>query len=695
MHENKPTARQMIKLMAVLMAVFTLSSCRSCSSTNKRAEVGPEYKPSPTSSVERENATPTPTASPSPSPRVEKVVQTMGWGTRVNDEAWIDRHVRFPLPMTPGEGELMARDRVGTNPTGQASIRFTCGTIFLFHDTELVPSPCPRASYRSGSCLNGGQISLDDERRTCGRKLVLGTDSVEISLDEVNAAHSIKRVGYPLPGSLLPTSSPMVSTFEDEKGTNVIVHHFPKQRATVVQIRSTRTGTVSVRPVLQAGDRRNIRELGAATPLKQSECYVTQPGASAGPNIAGAFQREAIPCAKNLWPILLELSQRENTKPLTTKNMELITELALRRRQAVPPCELGPCIKVDPLGGKFTDQPVGTQERIALVIENRGKPPLKVDAPVLEGANSSDFEVGVNNCTKPVERVCELNIGFKPSATGPRVATLRIPSNGSNVPTEVLLHGTGTTPPPPPLEMKIDKAESTSFPIQKVGTTTTRQVVLKNTGQATLRVKEILIEGQGQTAFVTKDLCRKPMATDETCTIEVTFAPQTAEGFTAKLSIIAEGADPAASVVRTFTVPPVELRGTGAAPVIKIDNADLCFGKHKVVKESDPLDRQTLTLTVSNSGAVPLNVSNVSVNNEDFRIVEETCKARDVAAGTCRVTVGFTPRKSHLREGILTITHDDKKAGATKIPLKGAGKARNPVRRFFQWIFNRPENPCK
>ncbi|HEY0365895.1 MAG TPA: choice-of-anchor D domain-containing protein, partial [Pyrinomonadaceae bacterium] len=375
-----------------------------------------------------------------------------------------------------------------------------------------------------------------------------------------------------------------------------------------------------------------------------------------------------------------------------TENMTLITDLALRRRQTVPPCELGPCIKVNPLGGKFTDQTIDTQKRIALVVENRGKPPLKVDTPVLEGANSSDFEVSINNCAKPVERLCELNIAFKPSATGPRIATLRIPSDGANVPTEVLLYGTGM---PPPLEMKIDAtADSTSFPIQKVGTTTTRQVVLRNTGRVPLQVDEISIDGAGKTAFVSQNQCSNPIAPNETCAIEVTFGPQSPEGFTAKLTIIADEADPAATVVRTFTVPPVELKGTGAVPIISTNQTDLCFGKQRVVKESDPLVRQALTLTIFNGGVVPLTVSDISVNNEDFKIVDETCKAGDVTRD-CRVTVGFTPRKSHLREGVLTITHDDKKAGATKIPLKGAGKARDPVSRFFQWIFNRPENPCK
>ena len=101
-------------------------------------------------------------------------------------------------------------------------------------------------------------------------------------------------------------------------------------------------------------------------------------------------------------------------------------------------------------------------------------------------------------------------------------------------------------------------------------------------------------------------------------------------------------------------------------------------------------------MVVTNKGVVSLTVSNVTVSPDDFTIVEDSCKGKDVAAaGECHVTVGFTPRESQLREGTLTIIHDDKKASPSRIALRGVGKHRNIFVRAYEAIFKRTKDPCK
>jgi hypothetical protein len=490
----------------------------------------------------------------------------------------------------------------------------------------------------------------------------------------------------------------MKTTLSDNNDTNVVLYYFPNQKATVVQVRSIRTGVVAVRPVMQAGDRRRARQLGDPIFLEQAECAVSQRGPLPGPDIRGVPQRHAVLCDKNLWPILLELGERENRKPITIGNMILITDLALRSGQAVSNSEIHPVATPSPSELNFESQRVGQQKVLPLIIENRGKPPLTIGSPYFGGPNNGDFSVTLNNCSQPVERKCEVNIGFTPGDTGPRRASLRIPSDGADVPTEIPLLGVGTAPPSPTLEVKVDvPGLATTFPIQKVGAAATQHVPITNTGQATLVINNPSIEGQGKVAFISKNLCFTPIAPRGTCTIDVTFAPQTAAGFTANLLITATEVNPIGTLPRTLAVPPLELKGTAGVPAISTNHPDLCFAKHKVVKNSDPQVRQELSLTISNTGTVPLTVSKIAVSSDDFKVVNESCTASDVAAtaGECRVTVGFTPRHSRLREGDLLITNDGTSANPTRVRLKGVGKPRNILARFFQSIFKRTKNPCQ
>src|SRR5204862_6872414 len=139
----------------------------------------------------------------------------------------------------------------------------------------------------------------------------------------------------------------------------------------------------------------------------------------------------------------------------------------------------------------------------------------------------------------PVESRCEIELEFAPRGIGIRQAKLRIPNNGANQPTEISLIGSGKAPNTI-VKLEIDAdTQFTFFPIQKVGTTAKRPVSVKNTGQVPIKIDKVSIEGDGKDAFVSQNQCSKPIAPNESCNVEVTFAPKTAEGFKANLSITA------------------------------------------------------------------------------------------------------------------------------------------------------------
>jgi hypothetical protein len=228
---------------------------------------------------------PDPNASPKP---VERSDLIAAWATKLNNDAWFFRNKRHPLPLPPDEAQLEKWDRIGTDEDGQAKLRFECGTIFLFHDTHLTPSPCLRSSTWSGNCLRGGAISLEVKRRTCGRKLLLATNSAEISLGNLYSAHSFMRTSQHTPFS--EGSSfyfPMNSIVQDQSGTTLIAYYFPRQKATLLQVRTLKHGVVAVTPVTSEGNRKQARQPPDRIELNESQCAVLQPGLTPGPDIRG------------------------------------------------------------------------------------------------------------------------------------------------------------------------------------------------------------------------------------------------------------------------------------------------------------------------------------------------------------------------------------------------------------------------
>lgn len=120
------------------------------------------------------------------------------------------------------------------------------------------------------------------------------------------------------------------------------------------------------------------------------------------------------------------------------------------------PCGVAvtPVQEAVPATHAFAETAVGGQSDIqSFFAADRGSSVLDVTDVSLIGANPADFEKTGDGCTinvAPAAGGCIVNVRFSPTAEGPRSATLRITSNASNSPTDILLTGTATTPAPAP-----------------------------------------------------------------------------------------------------------------------------------------------------------------------------------------------------------------------------------------------------
>jgi hypothetical protein len=100
-----------------------------------------------------------------------------------------------------------------------------------------------------------------------------------------------------------------------------------------------------------------------------------------------------------------------------------------------------------------------------------------------------------------------------------------------------------------------------------------------------------------------------------------------------------------------------------AQPAISVP-AELQFGNVPINFTSD------MTLTVSNTGSAPLNVSNIATSRAEYTVSQTSFT---VAAGSSQdVTVTFGSAAPGTKNGTLTITHDAV-GGSTDVSLKGRG----------------------
>ncbi len=123
----------------------------------------------------------------------------------------------------------------------------------------------------------------------------------------------------------------------------------------------------------------------------------------------------------------------------------------------------------------FGAEVVGTTSAAqSITVSNSGTAPLNVSGVSFSGTNASDF-AQTNTCTSAVQpsATCSVSATFKPSASGSRVASIVISSEGTGGPETVSATGTGVT---------FALVASTSSQTVKVGQTATYSLQLTTTG---------------------------------------------------------------------------------------------------------------------------------------------------------------------------------------------------------------------
>jgi Abnormal spindle-like microcephaly-assoc'd, ASPM-SPD-2-Hydin len=298
---------------------------------------------------------------------------------------------------------------------------------------------------------------------------------------------------------------------------------------------------------------------------------------------------------------------------------------------------------VSPKTVSFADELVGTSSPSSdIQIGNFGDANLTVTIAV-----TGDFSQ-TNTCAASVPggQKCDINIVFKPTASGIRTGTLTVSASGQTIQV-IQLTGNGTAPAetltPTALAFEPQLTGTTSLPLP---------VQISNSGTGPLTITSLQISGD----FAQSNACGSPVIPGTNCVVQVTFTPAALGNRTGVLTIT----DNAAGSPHT-----VALSGQGTTQQASVSPASLTF-------VSQPVGASSTGAVVSlhNGGTTALTISSISATG-DFAQTNN-CGASLAGGIDCQITVTFTPTATGNRTGTLSIT-DSSSGSPQTVALSGMG----------------------
>jgi Abnormal spindle-like microcephaly-assoc'd, ASPM-SPD-2-Hydin len=180
-----------------------------------------------------------------------------------------------------------------------------------------------------------------------------------------------------------------------------------------------------------------------------------------------------------------------------------------------------PSVNVTPPYLSFGKQDIGIASPSQTVtVANSGNLVVTVSSVTITGTNANLF-TETNNCTSiAVNANCTITVTFTPQVTGQFSATLNITDNAGGSPQTVSLTGVGVQP------NAVLSPTQINFGMVAVGSSSSPQpVTLTNNGGGTLLISSITFTGPNPGDFSQTNNCGGSVASQGTCTINVTFTP--------------------------------------------------------------------------------------------------------------------------------------------------------------------------
>jgi hypothetical protein len=364
-------------------------------------------------------------------------------------------------------------------------------------------------------------------------------------------------------------------------------------------------------------------------------------------------------------PIAVATGQTGNFTVAVTPNATgtLTGTLTLQGSNGAPPETVNlsatavasaPQISLSSTSIQFGTVGVGSTSNLNLAISNTGSADLTISVISVTGTG-----MGVSGITTPktvsAGQSVSANVSFQPTGAGGVSGTLTITSNDpANPTTTVTLAGTGSTTAPGQLQAN---PTAVSFGNVSTGSSSTKAIVLSNTGSTSVPISIIAVTGTGFSVNgITTPFTLNAAAS---VTLNAVFTPTTAGNASGSVTITTDALHSPLTI--NFT-------GTGAQPGLSISPTSFAFGS--------VVDGQTKsqTFTLKNTGGTSLTISQVSVSGAGYSLNGLPTPSTVAAGASVTFNALFAPTTAGSLPGTITITSNAPGSPST-IALSGTGVA--------------------
>lgn len=301
----------------------------------------------------------------------------------------------------------------------------------------------------------------------------------------------------------------------------------------------------------------------------------------------------------------------------------------------------------------------------SLAIYNTGNDTLVISSASIGGTDSACFQLNSSARRVPAGDTLVWPLAFSAPATGLKTATLSIASNDPGTPVLlVFLRGTcvGSMANIGLSDTLLD------FGTRLPGSATTRALRIISTGNDTLRIASLSLEGTDAAAFLVEDDPGPGAVVAVERTIHLRFTPAASGTKRAALAIASN--DPNTPVVR------VTLRGNciNGMPDLWLSDDTLDFGTRR------PGTTFARSMRVGNAGTLALNISAQSItgpDSADFSLLRAA--GSSIAAGSSdSLAFRFQPGTIGSKAAVFELTSDDPNVQRARVLLKGVCAASVP-----------------
>ena len=324
----------------------------------------------------------------------------------------------------------------------------------------------------------------------------------------------------------------------------------------------------------------------------------------------------------------------------------------------------------------FGDIPVGSSERLRLVVNAGSNAPLTVQNVYL-----GDLQTSVNGftITEPTSDAYPqdlagtqrlfITIEFEPTAVGAVESTVTVETNDPAMPkAEVIITGNGVDPSSFPTANFSTKALNIGE--VAVGTEKSGSFTISPANPAGLVVESLEFEDPSSVldGFDIVSPTDLPVTLNEGQSLEVVIS------FTADIPGKTEARLVVETNDATSTFTNVGIVATGAeAPVAQFSTFEMQFGEVRISETKE----ETMTITSSSAGTLRIaNVEIVSGSADEFRVVSPTTFPIELGEGQATtITVEYAPTKAESVEAELHVETNDPLLPLGAVTLQGTGNS--------------------